>query len=139
MLYIIQVIIIQSCRGRVQTIKRTHHALSAISGDKTLISLTRPNTVLLSATVPGGKAYRGAFTGALSDQIRHADGKADILKMFQQANKQLQKEHPMQTPVLWSTLSKYLVLPPSIQVASEVVQDKEHDVMSSADPIIPYY
>lgn len=138
MLYIIQVIIIQSCRGRGQAYRLTHHVMSAISGDKTHISLERPNTVLISATVPGGKAYRGAFTGALSDQIRHADGKADIHEMFQQAYKQLQKEHPKQTPVLSHTLRKSLVLPPSIKVASEEVRDKvqEHAMMSSADHII---
>ena len=33
------------------------------------ITLTRPHTVLLLATVRGGVAYRGVFTGAMADQF----------------------------------------------------------------------
>ena len=42
------------------------------------ITLTRPHTVLLLATVRGGVAYRGVFTGAMADEFRSADGKKDI-------------------------------------------------------------
>ena len=42
------------------------------------IVLRRPHTVLLLATVTGGLAIRGAFTGALADQIRVSDGKTVI-------------------------------------------------------------
>ena len=38
------------------------------------VQLTRPNTVLLSATVTGGKAERGVFTGAIANQIIDASG-----------------------------------------------------------------
>ena len=49
------------------------------------ITLTRPHTVLLLATVTGGLAIRGAFTGALADQIRVSDGKTVIYCMFNKA------------------------------------------------------
>ena len=41
----------------------------------THITLTRPHTVFLLATVRGGTAIRGAFTGAMADQFRYADGR----------------------------------------------------------------
>ena len=34
------------------------------------------------ATVTGGLAYRGAFTGAMANEFRGADGKIDICSMF---------------------------------------------------------
>ena len=53
----------------------------------THITLTRPHTVLLLATVRGGIAIRGAYTGAMADQFRSADWKTDISVMFDRASK----------------------------------------------------
>ena len=41
--------------------------------------------VLMLASVIEGKALRGAFTRAIADELRSADGKKDIFKMFQRA------------------------------------------------------
>lgn len=134
-----QVLVIQSCRK--QTSRPPYTAL-ATSRFRSHIDLTRPNTVLLLATVSGGKAYRGAFTGALSDQIKRADGKTGIHEMFQQAYSKLQTEHQTQTPVLISTLRKNLFLQPiSNKMASKGVQNdtKERAMMSSEATIIPYW
>ena len=49
------------------------------------ITLLRPHTVLLLATVRGGKAIRGAFTGAMADEFRSADGKMTVDEMFDRA------------------------------------------------------
>ena len=67
------------------------------------IVLTREHTVLLLATVTGGVAYRGAFTSAVADQIRAADGKTDICTMFCKAAKNLSCEK--QCPEFRMTLS----------------------------------
>ena len=80
------------------------------------ITLTRPNTVLLLATVRGGVAYRGIFTGAMADQFRSADGKKDINAMFTLAansTRQRIDESPgaVQIPKLENTTHKLLILP----------------------------
>ena len=75
------------------------------------ITLTRPNTVLLLATVRGGVAYRGVFTGAMADQFRSADGKKDINAMFALAASST-KQKREQIPFFGSTAHKILILPP---------------------------
>mgnify|MGYP001793158991 CR=1 FL=1 len=42
------------------------------------IVLRRPHTVLLLSTVTGGLAIRGAFTGAIADELRKSDGQTYI-------------------------------------------------------------
>ena len=58
------------------------------------IVLRRPHTVLLLATVTGGLAIRGAFTGALADQIRVSDGKTVIYCMFNKAVNSMIRNEP---------------------------------------------
>ena len=82
------------------------------------ITLTRPNTVLLLATVRGGVAYRGIFTGAMADQFRSADGKKDINAMFTLAANSTRQRidgslAAEQIPKLESTTYKFLILPPA--------------------------
>jgi hypothetical protein len=77
------------------------------------IVLRRPHTVLLLATVTGGLAIRGAFTGALADQIRAADGKTDIYSMFNRAVNSMIRNEPAcvgQTPEIRATTDKNLIL-----------------------------
>mgnify|MGYP001792504309 FL=1 len=86
------------------------------------ITLTRPHTVLLLATVRGGVAYRGVFTGAMADQFRSADGEKDINTMFTLAasltvQKLVERNVPEQTPKLESTTNKFLILPPVVTLA----------------------
>lgn len=81
--------------------------------DDSNIILTRENTLLLLATVTGGQASRGAFTGALAEQISHANGEGDIYKLYTQACQQMDKpEMPWgkQTPEMRSTLKTHLVI-----------------------------
>lgn len=79
------------------------------------ITLTRHHTVLLLATVRGGIAYRGAFTGAMADEFRAADGRKDIYEMFRSAVDNMRKSRywHKQCPEFRSTLRRSLVLPAS--------------------------
>ena len=81
------------------------------------ITLTRPHTVLLLATVRGGVAYRGMFTGAMADQFRSSDGRTDIYRMFTQAVSAMKKSQPestyQQDPEFRAVTEKTLILPPS--------------------------
>ena len=83
----------------------------------THITLTRTHTVLLLATVRGGKARRGAFTGAMADQFRYADGKTDISVMFDRASKIIDEredcQYVGQCPEFRKTTKKQLILPPA--------------------------
>ena len=81
------------------------------------ILLRRPHTVLLLATVTGGIAIRGAFTGALADQIRAANGKTDIYTMFNRAvNRMIRNDAACrdQRPEMRITTDRNLVLPPVV-------------------------
>ena len=81
------------------------------------IVLRRPHTVLLLATVTGGEAIRGAFTGALADQFRAADGKTDIYTMFNRAvNIMIRNDAACrdQRPEMRITTDRNLVLPPVV-------------------------
>ena len=77
------------------------------------VILTRPHTVLLLATVTGGVAYRGNFTGTMAQQFGQSDGKMDIYEMFTRAVASLPQEK-QQIPEIRATLSKKLILPPAI-------------------------
>lgn len=79
------------------------------------IVLTRPHTVLLMGTVTGGEAVRGAFTGAVANQIRNSDGEKEVGKMFSLAAYEMKRREAMsieQQPEMRSTTDKTLVLPP---------------------------
>ena len=54
--------------------------------------MDRPNTALLLATMRGGVALRGVFTGSLANQFRKADGKKDISAMFHDACVELKEK-----------------------------------------------
>ena len=81
------------------------------------ITLTRPHTVLLQATVRGGVAYRGQFTGSMAEELHSADGNKDIYAMFNDAAAKLREETDgdPQNPRFESVTYKTLVLPPAIQ------------------------
>ena len=91
------------------------------------VTLTRRNTVLLLATVRGGVAYRGLFTGAMADQFRSADGKKDINAMFTLAANSARLRNDgllaaKQIPKLESTAHKFLILPPVETKATANIQ-----------------
>ena len=75
------------------------------------ITLERPHTVLLLASLRGGYATRGAYTNAMADEFRKADGTSDIYEMHSRAVVSIQRELAIiQTPEFRSTLAKLLVL-----------------------------
>lgn len=79
------------------------------------ISLRRDNTVLLLSTVREGKALRGAFSGAMADQFRSANGKKEIHEMFAAASKHMPRTEATkdQKPEFRSVLKQRIILPPA--------------------------
>lgn len=80
------------------------------------IVLKRSHTALLIATVTGGEAVRGLFTGAIADEIRKSDGKTDVSAMFNSAVFQMRRgvqTSVKQQPEFRATTEKNLVLPPA--------------------------
>ena len=80
------------------------------------MTLTRPHTVVLLATVRGGVAYRGVFAGALAEQFPSSDGNTDIYRMFNKAAGEMKRNHSLdvsqQNLKLDSVTDKVLILPP---------------------------
>lgn len=78
------------------------------------VTLKRPNTVLLMATVFGKSAIRGLYTGAMAKQFAKADGFKTIHSMHENAVKEIQPDvvHVGQIPIYQDTLDgKELALP----------------------------
>ena len=81
------------------------------SAEESRITLERPHTALLLASLRGGYATRGAYTNAMADEYRKVDGKSDIYEMHSRAVASMQRELTItQTPEFRSTLAKRLVL-----------------------------
>ena len=81
------------------------------SAEESRITLEKPHTVLLQASLRGGYATRGAYTNAMADEFRKVDGKSDIYEMHSRAVASMQRELTItQTPEFRSTLVKRLVL-----------------------------
>ena len=79
------------------------------------IVLERPHTLLLLSSVFGGRALRGAYTGAFTKQLCEADGRLEIEQMQSRARIYMQEHHKgfsAQIPEMRSTLMKALRLPP---------------------------
>lgn len=80
------------------------------------VVLERPNTVLLLATIYGGTAIRGAFTGALAKEFSQADGVTNLFAIHNKAVSRMKKEDPTcisQIPQLTANTDKDLILPES--------------------------
>ena len=82
---------IQACQDSATFQKQHDHSLEPVTWSSQdqyknqHITLDRHNTALLLATIRGGVALRGVFTGAMANQFRKADGKKDISTMFYDA------------------------------------------------------
>lgn len=89
----------------------------SVTTNKMLILRYSDHTVLLLATVIGGKAISETCTGAMADQFRSADGKKDISEMFHCAVRGLRKKWAMETicqcPEFRKTTNKPLIVPPA--------------------------
>ena len=80
-----------------------------------VVTLKRPHTLLLIASVTGGYAKRGAYSCAFAEQMGLADGVISITDMETKARTEMLKNDPEckdQTPDMRNTLMKKLVLPP---------------------------
>ena len=85
-------------------------AQKACPEDNTHIVLKRPHTVLLLASMREGSAQRGAYTDAMAEEFKRADGRS-IADMHQNAVAEMTKKYGEdQTPEIRSTLKKKLVL-----------------------------
>ena len=95
---ILQVVVIQACQESASFQTQSDRSLEPLpwnSQDKYKnqhITLDRPNTALLLATMRGGLALRGVFTGAMANQFRKADGIKDISSMFYDACVELKEK-----------------------------------------------
>ena len=116
-LRILQIILVQACQ---QTSYSMDYLLDdhdmarrAAPEDHSHIVLDRSHTVLLLATMRGGYAKRSAYTSAIAEEFRHADGKLDVYDMHSRAlTKMNMKFGEEQTPEIRSTLKKKLILYP---------------------------
>ena len=85
-------------------------AQKACPEDNTHIVLKRPHTVLLLASMREGSAQRGAYTDAMAEEFKRADGQSDIADMHHRAVAEMAKQYGEdQTPEIRSTLKKKLV------------------------------
>ena len=67
--------------------------------------------MLLMASVRDGYARRGAYTDAIAQQFKDADGTADISEIHYRAVSKMRQQHDdEQTPEMRSTLIKKLVI-----------------------------
>ena len=126
-LSLLQVVVIQACQNFNGQLPpgASSQQIDANAGkpnEAKYITLERPNTLLLLSSISGGFARRGAYTGALAEQIAKANGKSSIEDMQPTARTEMLKRHPdsqAQIPEMRSTLMKKLVLPPA-QVTEEL-------------------
>ena len=121
--YFFQVFLIQACQAfecDTPAVQQEEHDMAnacSSSDDYKQVVLTRPHSALLLSTVINGKAKRGAFTGAMAEQIRNADGRTDIHTIFNRAVLCMEMTNPdckQQVPEFRSTLRKPLIPPRSL-------------------------
>ena len=103
--------LIQACQS-IETLRETPDndidmAMRNSPEANSHITLERPHIVLLNATLRGGYATRGAYTKAISDAFKLADGSHDIHTLHCKAQSMME-DH--QTPEFRSSLNKRLYL-----------------------------
>ena len=124
--FILQILLLQACQGLTTSTHTYQRAPEADETDPAVpylpnvphnnkhIVLQQPHTVLLSATVTGGTAFRGVYTGAIAQELRKADGRTDIHPMHISSVAELPAaDRAEQTPEYRSTMQKVLILPPA--------------------------
>ena len=86
-------------------------AMRGSPAENTHIVLNRPHTLLLLATMRDGFAKRGAYTDAIVQQFKKANGKSDIHDMHAEAVLEMKRKYgDEQTPEFRSTLKMRLIL-----------------------------
>lgn len=120
--------IVQACQGYIPLESQSQPEVEGSQEIHRHVVLTRPHTLLLMASVVGGSAYRGEFTGALAKQIAKADGKVTILEMVENSiidmNRRKSKAH-QQTPFFRNTLQRTLILPPGWTTNRQIDQSAD--------------
>lgn len=121
-----QVILIQACQTYASDSQEEQSSSNSPSNahdssrpEEKSVILERPHTYLLMATVAGGKALRGAFSGALARQIAKADGKTSLDEMIYAAKSDIKStlQRKKQIPEARNTLEKTLILPaPAVRI-----------------------
>lgn len=112
--------VIQACQNyeHQAPLSSVLDAQEGSSNESMTIELSRPHTLLLRSSITGGFATRGAYTGALANQIAKADGVTTITDMETAAKTEMFYKHPdtkKQIPEMRSLLMKKLILPPAKQ------------------------
>ena len=88
--HVCQIVLVQACQHleTANTALQAEHqdmAMRSSSAEESRITLERPHTVLLLASLRGGYATRDAYTNAMADEFRKADGRSDIYEMHSRA------------------------------------------------------
>lgn len=83
--------------------------------EKDHISLVRPHTLLVHATVMGGTAVRGALAAAIAKEVEKADEEIDFPKAVTHAFGRVSQQNHQQTPIQQNTLQKSLYLTKQIE------------------------
>ena len=99
------------------------------------IVLERPHTLLLLSSVVGGRALRGAYTGAFTKQLCEADGTLEIEQMQSRARIYMQEHHKgssTQIPEMRSTLMKALRLPPPNKIPEPQTRPKTAEAQTES-------
>lgn len=121
--------IVQACQGYIPLESQSQPEVEGSQEIHRHVVLTRPHTLLLMASVVGGLAKRGEFTGALAKQIAKADGKVNIIEMVQNSiidmNSGKSEAHE-QTPISRSTLQRTLILPPGWTTNRQIDQSADN-------------
>ena len=106
--------LLQACQHTETTQREapadTDMAMRSSSAADTHITLERPHTVILQATLRGGYAKRGAYSNAIAEQFKQADGKSDVYEMHSRALVSMRLKYGEdQTPEFRSTLKRKLL------------------------------
>jgi hypothetical protein len=105
--------LVQACQqsGDVKGSSFDDMAMRSSPAENTHIVLERPHTLLLFSSLRGGFAKRGAYTDAMAQQFKHANGKSDIHDMHAKAVLKIREQYgDKQTPEFRSTLKFRLIL-----------------------------
>ena len=106
--------LLQACQHTETTQREapadTDMAMRSSSAADTHITLERPHTVILQATLRGGYAKRGAYSNAIAEQFKQADGKSDVYEMHSRAVFSMTLKYgEAQTPQFTSNLKRKLL------------------------------
>ena len=130
-------VIIQACQATSHTELSSEYfdAKAADSREvSTHIAVTRPHAVILIllATIAGQHARRGAFTAAIAQQFKTADGRKDISSMFDLAVREMipdARSEYEQIPEMRRSTNKTLIFPPAVHNTGNISPEQNQLVV----------